>query len=506
MKILTAEQIREADRYTIENEPVASIDLMERAAAACSQRIADLVKPSAEIHLYCGMGNNGGDGLAITRQLLEKKYKCTAFLVKFRDKMSPDAAGNLQKLSEHFPDSLMEIKDASGFFPPNDAVAVDALLGTGGTDRGGGILEESIRYINKSYKQIISIDLPSGMLPDGGQKGQPIIRSTLTLTFQLPKMSLLLPENGPFAGRFEILDIGLSSRAIEEASSKRHYVTAADVATLLRPRSRFSHKGTFGHALLLAGSRGKTGAALMAAEACLRSGAGLLTVHSTPGTLAALTVRLPEAMGSEDDHSEMITQVDHPENYHAVAFGPGTGTSDDTAVVLKKILQHGVQKLVIDADGLNILAENKTWLEFLPPAAILTPHTGEWARLAGKAADDHERIKHLLEFAYRHNCIVILKGAHTCIAMPDGNLFFNSSGNPGLAKGGSGDALTGVILGLLASGYTPPQAAIIGVFLHGFAADLCRESMAEESMLANDVISHLGKALQALRRKYQDPS
>jgi NAD(P)H-hydrate epimerase len=260
---------------------------------------------------------------------------------------------------------------------------------------------------------------------------------------------------------------------------------------------KFDHKGTYGHSLLVAGSQGKSGAAIISAKACMRSGAGLLTVHSNKETLNALLNHLPEAMGSEDRDAEKITEID-PERYTAIAFGPGIGTHEDTQTVLKKLLNYYKGKLVIDADGLNILSENKTWLNFLPPGTILTPHPKEFERLVGESENEFERLKILKQFSLKYNCIVVLKGAHSAVAMPDGNVFFNSSGNPSLAKAGSGDGLTGIILGLLSRGYNAPQAAIIGTYIHGYAADLCLKKMSMESVLISDVINQLPKAFRKL--------
>jgi NAD(P)H-hydrate epimerase len=308
-----------------------------------------------------------------------------------------------------------------------------------------------------------------------------------------------MPQNQLYVPEFEILDIGLAEDLA--ADSNLRYLTIIDIQSLLRKRNKFSHKGTFGHALLLAGSKGKSGAALIAAQACLRSGAGLLTVHSTKDVLASLSVFLPEAMSFEDAHSDVITEIEPPEKFNAIGFGPGVGTHEDTQLVLKKLLNSYSGKLVIDADGLNILAENKTWLSFLPASAVLTPHPREFERLTEKTNDDFERLSILKQFSIRHNCIVVLKGAHTAIAMPDGNLFFNSSGNAGLAKGGSGDALTGMILGLMARGYNAPQAALIGTFVHGYAADLAVKKKSSESLLDTDVIAFLSKAFIRLEKR-----
>jgi NAD(P)H-hydrate epimerase len=310
----------------------------------------------------------------------------------------------------------------------------------------------------------------------------------------------MMSDNKRYVPEFEIMDIGLNLRAIDDQNSTYHYVTKNDISSLLKPRNKFSHKGTYGHALLLAGSSGKSGAALISAKACLRSGAGLLTVHSTQQTLSALLNFLPESMSEADENPEYITEVIHPENYTAIGFGPGVGTHEDTQHVLKKILQYYTGKLLIDADGLNILSENKTWLSFLPANAVLTPHPKEFERLTEKQNDSFEQLLAAKHFAMKHSCIVVLKGAHTAITMPEGNVFFNSSGNAGLAKGGSGDGLTGIILGLLTGGYNEPQSVLIGTFLHGYAADICAKEMSLESILITDVIETLGKAFEALQQ------
>jgi hydroxyethylthiazole kinase-like uncharacterized protein yjeF len=324
------------------------------------------------------------------------------------------------------------------------------------------------------------------------------VQSTLTLTFQMPKLAFLLPDSSKFVPEFEILDIGLHPDGLNDLTTTNYYLTPEFVTTLLTPRNKFSHKGDFGHALLIGGSRGKSGAMVIAAEACLRSGAGLLTVHSTPDTISVVLNRLPEAMTSVDSSNEEISETPPIDRYDAVGFGPGAGAEDDTARALKKLLQYHPGPMVIDADGLNILANNKTWLSFLPPETILTPHPGEFERLAGKCNDGFEKVEVLRQFCVRNRCLTILKGAHSAIGMPDGNVFFNSTGNPSLAKGGSGDALTGIILGLLARGYRPPHAAIIGTFIHGFAADLMTRKRSQESVLITDVIRELPKAFRKL--------
>ena len=251
----------------------------------------------------------------------------------------------------------------------------------------------------------------------------------------------------------------------------------------------------------MAGSSGKSGAAIISAKAAMRSGTGMLTLQSTKDTIKGLLLHLPEAMSRVDANPDFISEVEKPEMFDAIGFGPGTGLEEDTQLCLKKILHYYSGKLIIDADGLNILAENKTWLEFLPPNCILSPHPKEFERLFGKFENDFERLHAARKNSIKYNCIIILKNAHSAIAMPDGNMFFNSSGNPGLAKAGSGDGLTGIILGLLSRGYNAPQSAIIGTFIHGYAADLCKKKMSVESILISDVLKMLPKAFKKLEAR-----
>lgn len=504
MKILSAEQIRAIDAATIQNEPVSSLELMERAAMACFRRLIQLLDAENDIVVFCGMGNNGGDGLAIARLLISHGYRCQAFVLRHAEKFSADAEPNYQQLKEHFPGHVFDVNTADDLPAPKKAVAIDALLGTGLNKPVDGLLAAGIAHMNRYYDQIISIDVPSGLFIDSATPNHDLaVHSTLTLTFQLPKLAFLWAGNKKLVPEFEILNIHLDAKEIARHGTHYHYLTQPEVAALLKPRKKFSHKGTYGHGLLLAGGEGTSGAACISAAACLRSGAGLLTVHSTAATLQALMIQLPEAMSIMDPQHDHISELQATDRYDAIAIGPGCGTHEDTQLVLKKLLHYYSGKLVIDADGLNILAENPTWLSFLPPGTLLTPHPKEFERLAGKQSDDAERLHALKQFSMRYNCIVILKDAHTAIAMPDGNVFFNSSGNPGLAKGGSGDALTGILLGLMTRGYTPAQAAIIGTFVHGYAADLCVKRSSMESLLISDAIARLPKAFYKLEQSLQ---
>jgi hydroxyethylthiazole kinase-like uncharacterized protein yjeF len=502
MQILNREEIKFADEYTIQHEPILSIDLMERAARACVMQIMKRVDDSTPVFVLCGKGNNGGDGFAITRMLLERSYNCTAVLVNHTSDFSADCKINFDRLKETHPDSIYEVnseKDLESTRFTSLGVLIDALIGTGLNKPVSGLLKEVIEFANKNFTQIISIDCPSGLYIDkANDPDDRVIHSTLTLTFQYPKLSFLMSQNKWAVPQFEVLNIGLHPHLEHLIKARTFLLSGNTIKPLLRSRANFSHKGDFGHALLIAGNNSMRGAVSITAMACLKSGAGLLTVHSVDSALTALMHHLPEAMCSVDPNSEFICELPDLTKYNVVAFGPGIGTEQETQDVLKKLLNYNASSLVIDADGLNILSQNKTWISFLPPETIVTPHPKEFDRLTEKHEHDMDRCHTALQFAIKHKIIVVLKGTYTCICMPDGSHYFNSSGNSGLAKGGSGDALTGIITGLLARGYRAPQAALIGVYIHGFAADLAIKKSSKESLLATDVVNKLGRAFQKL--------
>jgi hydroxyethylthiazole kinase-like uncharacterized protein yjeF len=498
MKIFNVQQIRACDNFTIETEPIASIDLMERAASACTNYIIKKLPLQSDFIIFCGKGNNGGDGLAIARQLLSRNFSVRVLVVDHSQNESADFKVNSDRLILQFPGSLEVINkeaDLASILFHQSSIVIDALLGTGVNKPAEGILASAINFINGKKKYVVSIDMPSGLYADSANdKNDPIIKASITLTFQFPKFSFLMPQNQNYVPVFSVLDIGLSKKFIDAEPTRNYFITKTDLQPLLKSRSKFSHKGIYGHALLVAGSYGKMGAAVIAAKACLRSGAGLLTVHVPKKGVDILQTSLPEAMISVDENETMISALPKLDNYDAIGIGPGIGTEKDTEAVMKQLLNYASENLVIDADALNILSQNKTLLSFLPVATILTPHVKEFDRLTQNHTDDFDRLQSAKDFSVKFNCIVVLKSAFTQIVMPDGNVFFNSNGNAGLAKGGSGDMLTGIILGLLARGYNAPQAALVGVFVHGLAADMCARKMSEESILASDVIEKLPRA------------
>lgn len=502
MFILNQDQLKFADEYTITHEPIASIELMERAANACATRITKEIKNNQTVFIFCGKGNNGGDGLAIARMLIEQNYNCKALVVNYTSAFSKDCQTNYNKLKALKAEALIEINSEDDFekikFTSDDLI-IDALLGTGLNKPLSGLLETTVQFINRNFLNIISIDCPSGLFIDKTNSSDDIIiRSSLTLTFQFPKLAFLFAQNKYSVPEFEVVDICLHPHLEYLIKPNLFYLEKATIKQLIIPRTKFSHKGNFGHALLIAGSATMQGAAVIAAKACLRSGAGLLTVHSTKEVLHKVINTLPEAMSSEDANTNFISELPDLKKYNAVAVGPGLGTHLETQQVIKKLFNYNSANLILDADAINILADNKTWLAFLPPESILTPHPKEFDRLTKKHENDFDRFKTAQYFALNNRCILILKGAHTVICMPDGSSHFNSSGNSGLAKGGSGDTLTGIILGLVARGYNPAKAALIGVYIHGFAADLCAIKSSKESLLASDVIKVLGRAFNKI--------
>jgi hydroxyethylthiazole kinase-like uncharacterized protein yjeF len=503
MKILSSSQIREADAYTIAHEPIASIDLMERAASACAKWIADRHSDGAALYIFCGTGNNGGDGLAIARILNNTKYyNIKVFVVRHSDKTSPDFSTNLSRLAKSKNVDITDISEIAQLPElPETAVVIDALLGSGLSKPLTGLLADVVEHINKSKAAtIISIDIPTGLFAeDNSANTGKVICADYTLTFELPKLAFLFPENAPFVGEWQVLPIGLSKEFIAKTTTDYHYITEELILSLLKKRDKFSHKGTHGHALIIAGSKGKMGAAVMATKSALRAGAGLVSAHIPNCGYTVLQSTLPEAMCETDENETHISGRIKTGNCNAVAVGPGIGNDPDTVRALKLLIQDTTVNTVFDADALNIIADNKTWFAFMRGGSILTPHPKEFERLFGKSNNSFERLKLQREMAMKHGFYIVLKGAHTSIAFPDGSVYFNSTGNPGMATGGSGDVLTGIICGLLAQGYKPYEASVLGVYLHGVAGDIAAEKMSEQGITAMDIIEGMGEAWKRLK-------
>lgn len=502
--VLTAKQTREADAATIANEPVSGINLMERAAAKCFDFISRRFGKEKHFRVFCGTGNNGGDGLALARMLAQAGYQVRVHIVRYNTKSSGDFETNFARLKDLCEITAIETREEIPSIGVHEVV-IDALFGTGLSKPPEGIAAQVIQSINSESGYTIAIDIPSGLYADqcSVHHKDRIIDARLTLSFQLPKLAFFFPENARHVGEFKILNIGLNQHFISDSKTHYHVVELSDVCRLLPPRKPFSHKGTYGHALLMAGSRGKAGAAVLAAKACLRAGAGLLTVQVPRSSGEILQVAVPEAMLGKEEGEDHLETVAGVEKYDAIGIGPGIGQEGQTARMLKLLLQSDTDSMVVDADALNILGENKTWLSFFPGNCILTPHPREFERLFGKTSDDFERLELLRASAIKYGLCIVLKGRYSLIASPGGNVFINTTGNPGMATGGSGDVLTGILTGLLAQGLSPLDACMAGVALHGLAGDLALEHESEQSLVASDLVKYLGKAFQEVA-KYRD--
>lgn len=511
MKILPVSLIRAADEYTIMQEPVSSIDLMERAAAACYGWIEKNISKDFKIKAFCGSGNNGGDGLAIARMLLASGFRVEVFCLSPVEKMSDSCRINYERMRDagcgtRDSDFILRVIDP-GDLPEISGrdVVIDAIFGSGLARPAKGLAADVIDRINAGGAMVLAIDVPSGLFcdsPTGKATGQSVIRADVTLTFAPPKLAFFFPENDIFAGTWHLLDIGLSRDFLDSADVENFMLEAGDIRTILRKRSKFSHKGNYGHALIVSGSRGKMGAAVLSARACLRSGPGLVTMCVPGSGPSVLQAAVPEAMLVIDPDEDHFTQVPGLGSYTAVAVGPGIGTEPGTATALKILIQEARRPVIFDADAINILSMNKTWLGFIPAGSVFTPHPKEFERLAGKSSDNFERNRMQRDFSVKYQCYVVLKGAHTAITTPGGQCFFNTTGNPGMATGGSGDVLTGIITGLMAQGYSSLESCLLGVYIHGLAGDMALRNAGFEALIAGDITENLGKSFQSLYGKF----
>jgi NAD(P)H-hydrate epimerase len=502
MKIFSSSQIKLVDSYTIENEPVKSIDLMERAAHKLLEWLMIRFERPAHFIIFAGPGNNGGDGLALGRLLKENRYDVEIKYVSFTRKVSTDWNINFRRLKESKNIQITSLTNAEQFplICANDII-IDAIFGSGLTRPVDGLAGEIIRKINMTGNVVISVDIPSGLFAEDNSHNTPenIIIANHTLSFQIPKLSFLFPENNCYTGEWHLLPIGLHPFCIRDTITPYYLIDEKEVNPLLKKRNKFDHKGKFGHGLLIAGSKGKMGAAVLSAKASLRTGIGLITCHVPADGRNVIHSSLPESMVSSDENDEIVTSLPDLTPYNSIGIGPGIGTDKATSKVLHNLLSVCETPLVIDADAINILGINKKWFSCLPAGSILTPHPKEFERIAGPTANSYDRLLTQISFSEKYNCVIVLKGAYTSVSLPDGKVYFNSTGNPGMATGGSGDVLTGMILSMLAQGYSPENAAITGVFLHGLAGDMAAEKSCYESIIASDIIENIGNAYNLTR-------
>ena len=478
MKIYTAENIRQWDRFTIENEPISSIDLMERAASRCTEKIVqDHSFQSAAI--FCGIGNNGGDGLVIARLLHKKGISVTVYIVNFSPQRSADFSANLERLSPET--QLVQLTESNFRYEiHHQDLVIDAIFGSGLNRPVNGWIGEVITGMNNGKKPIISIDIPSGLFIEKNDYSGSIVRANQTITFQTPKFSFFFPESEVYVGNWDILDIGLHPGF--SAPALATFCLSEDIK--LHQRSNFSHKGDNGFLTVVAGFGDMGGAAILCGSAGFRTGSGYVGIIGSEEYFPSILTQLPEAL--------LFKPVDlcFPNKTKAIAIGPGLGKSDLAKTYLNMALKAGLP-LVLDADALNLLAEDPTLQAKIPVNAILTPHTAELERIIGKFDSSEDRLAAQIEYSINHNVFILQKGAWSKLSCPDGGLVINSTGNSGMATAGMGDVLTGIIGSFLAQGYSPQEAATYGMYFHGLAGDHIAEKEGKRGMISSDVVREL---------------
>lgn len=500
MKIFSSDKLHEVDIATCEAQNIDSLTLMERAATAATAEIISRFLPTNRIVIIAGPGNNGGDALAVARQLYEQGYHTLeVYLFNVQGKLSHDCDEERKRLItiDEIPFTEVQREFTPPYLSKNDVV-IDGLFGSGlSRPLQGGFLALA-RYINESGAYVVSLDIPSGLSGESniGASRRDMVHANLTLAFQLPRLSFFFEENAPVIGEWKLLEINLDRKKIKEIKTQYRYIEPRNIRLLLRPRMKFSGKRDYGSALLFAGSTGMMGAAVMAARAALKSGAGLVTVHSARGGINILQTAVPEAMFEPDRNEHVISDMKIYHDHQAVAAGPGIGTNDRTIEALESLLKNCRTPMLLDADALNCISLRPNLLSLLPQNTIITPHIGEFDRLFGEQKSSEERLQKAIEMAKYYNIIIVLKGHHTAVVRPTGRVNINSSGNPGMATGGSGDVLTGIIAAFLAQGYLPECATTIGVFIHGLAGDLAAEEFGEFGLTASDIANNVGRAIR----------
>lgn len=512
MKILSSVQLKSVDAYTIEHEPVSSIQLMERASRAVADKICARWGNETPVIIFAGPGNNGGDALAIARIMGEKGYKIKVYLFNTAGTLSPDCLTNKQRLADFqevrrstFGASNVELTEVtSQFTPPHlnqGDLVIDGLFGTGLSRPLNGGFASVVKYINSSPSTIVSIDVPSGLMCEDNTYNvmNHIIRASYTYTIQFPKLAFFFAENEQYVGEWEVLDIGILDPENEDTQTPFFFTERTDIKPMLLTRSRFAHKGSVGHALLVAGKKGMAGAAVLSARACLRGGIGKLTIRTSECNTRILQTAVPEAVLSIDPDPNCFSQSFDTGDYDALAIGPGIGTSSNSVQAFIEQVSMAKCPVVIDADALNILGSHRGWIAQLPRRSILTPHKKELFGLISTTRNSYEELIRTRELAVRQQVYILIKGAYSAIVTPEGNVYFNSTGNPGMATAGSGDVLTGIILALLGQGYVPEAAIRLGVYLHGLAGDIAVEDLCHEGLIASDLVEYLPKAFKALR-------
>ena len=493
MKVLTSEQIREADQYTIKHEPISSLDLMERASEAFVTKFLGLHPQKIPTYIFCGTGNNGGDGLVISRLLIGRGWDVKTFVIGNLEKGSPDFTANLRRLN-----SFATISKKNDFPKiPDQPVIIDGLFGSGLSRPVEGLYGDLIRYLNEQNAQRIAIDIASGLYADQSlAKDAVAFKADYTISFQVPKLSFFLPECSKYVGEWRVMDIGLDKEFIEKQETVFSVTEKNDVINLVPERSKFAHKNSVGRLLVVAGSKGKMGAAVLCTRAAFRAGVGLVNVCVPKCGIDIMQITIPEAMVLDGKGTSEIQSI--PNTDDTVILGPGLGTGSKTLDAFENFIRSAKHPLVIDADGLNLLAKKKSLLKEVPVDSILTPHPGEFKRLVGDWKNDFDKLDKLRAFCQKYKVNVVLKGANSAVCNSGGAVHFNPTGNPGMATAGSGDVLTGIVGALLAQGLIPFDALKLGVYLHGAAGDEAVRELEMPWIQASDIIRFIPNAVSAL--------
>lgn len=506
MKIFSSEQLYQADQKTIEKQEITSEELMERAGLQIfnwlHQRINGAPVP---IRIFCGIGNNGGDGLVLGRLLIEHGYNVITYVVNCSDKRSKNFLLNYDKIKNVTKKWPILMKSEADFPEISDEdIIVDAIFGIGLNRCPGGWVKKLIQYLNESKAFKLAIDMPSGLFPNSAIKDkEAVLKANHTLTFQTPKLSFFLPETAPFVSNFDAIDIGLDRDFLNDTEPLAQLISKPEAQRFYQPREKFSHKGTYGHALIIAGSYGKMGAAVLSTAAAFRIGAGMVTAFVPKCGYSILQTTIPEAMVITDMEEDFISEINFDFEPSAIGVGMGIGKNKATIEALKKLLKNNQTPFIIDADALNLISENKELLKLLPKNSVLTPHPKELERLIGKWKDDYDKLEKTKKFSNKHEVVIIIKGAYS-ITVFGNMLYINTSGNPGMATAGSGDALSGVIAGLLSQGYDPLLASVFGVYMHGSSGDLAAGQIGYEAVMASDIINNLAEAYLDLFAKEEE--
>ncbi|SCX95794.1 NAD(P)H-hydrate epimerase [Nonlabens sp. Hel1_33_55] len=503
MKILTAAQLADADKATLKSQNISSADLMERVSMIVFNKIHERLNGApVPIKIFCGIGNNGGDGLAVARHMIQHGYHVKVYVTNCSKKRSKEFLINYDLIKDVTKDwpTLLDCEDDIPKIGPKDIV-IDAIFGIGLNRPVEGWMAALFERINESQAFTVSIDMPSGLFSDSAQpKDSAVIQADHTFTFNNSKLSFFLKDTGNYTGSFEVLNIGLDPEFIHNAAPAAMLITSEAAQNIYRPRKKFTHKGDYGHVLVAAGSKGKMGAAVLAATAAINSGAGKVTAYIPASGNQILQSSIPEVMTITDAGTDHLADFQLELKEYTLCIGPGLGTDEEVVSAFAKAIKQQSAPILIDADGINILSSNKKLFESLPPKSVLTPHDGELERLLGPWSSSMERLEKAQKFSKKHDVIFVLKGAHS-IAVYHDNIYINDSGNPGMATAGSGDVLSGIISAFMAQKYDPLMAAVFGTYIHGAAADVASQTYAHEGLRASIISNFVGAAILQLFRQ-----